>query len=565
MPYRVLTRHEHGPPPCKYLFMRAGAAKLTAQGMGSAGGDQATRYVERLKAVAAVGAAIASVSSLDVVLDRIVHETAQVMDVKVTAIVLVDEPRKGVTVAAIHGHDGAGRWVPAESAASWQAILSGRPFEVLDGQTDDRFAHLRDFALVAGTHTTLCVPLMARNRMLGTLDIHNGGIRHFDAQDVQLLEIVAGQAAIALENARLYESLERERRLLATVVEGTEDALILEGGGGEVVWANEVAGQLLSARAESLRGRSVASIYDSLARLAPQPDETIEELSSAVRRHERAPLDLHLLRPDRDLRVRIMHVERGQWFLHVFRDVAAERAADRARNVLLSTVSHELRTPLTNIKGFISTLLLPDANWDAPTQRDFLWEIEGQADHLAELVGNLLDVSRLQAGVLQVNKRWSDLGQIIDRVLAQVGMDAGAGPISVSVAADVPPLLLDGGRIAEVVRNLLDNAAKYAPRESPKEVAASCAGDEVVVSVSDRGPGVPAEVLEALFEPFYRYVPEGQQVPGSGLGLAICKGLVEAHGGRVWAESRPGMGLRVSFSLPVTAAPEPGRAAVGAR
>jgi signal transduction histidine kinase/GAF domain-containing protein len=520
--------------------------------------DRALRQVDYLNLAAEVGAAIGSVERLDIVLDRIVHHTAAVIDVTVSSVLLLDGSDGAMRIAAFCGVDPPEtRVLEADKTATWQAMRERRPFEVLDGQTDERFPMLQAFARRAATHTCLSVPLVARDRPIGSLDVHRDEVRHFGPDDVRLMQIVASQAAVAIENARLYGAIAHERRLLAATVQGMRDGLILEDASGRVLYVNEVAGSLLGCGVEELHGMNMADVYRRLAGRAVDGQELEAQLVATARRHDsQGTLDLCLDNTQQtDLRVGITPTARDEagpgWYLHLWRDVRWERAADRAKSVLLSTVSHELHTPLTNIKGFVTSLLSEDVTWDATTQRDFLREVDAETDHLSGLVDNLLDMSRLEAGVLQIKKRWTELPAVVEKVVRHARLRAGDCAFAVDLPQNLPPVFVDPVRIGEVLRNLLDNAVKYA---GPGEVriAADCQAGEVVIAVIDQGPGVPADVLGRLFERFYRFVPQGKQIPGTGLGLAICRGLVEAHGGRIWAESDQ-QGTRVRFALPLLA------------
>jgi signal transduction histidine kinase len=225
--------------------------------------------------------------------------------------------------------------------------------------------------------------------------------------------------------------------------------------------------------------------------------------------------------------------------------------AIRVREELLAATSHDLRTPLSHIKGFASSLRRVDVQWDEETRRDFLAEIEREADRLAVLIGDLLEMSRIGSGGLDLHERApARLGDVVagglDRVhgiLAERGLD-------VEVPAELPPVVVNAAQLERVVANLLENAAKYAPRDSAVRVLARTAGEHIELRVEDRGPGIPPEHLEHVFDKFFRLqTSERTGIPGTGLGLAICRGIVQAHGGRIWAENRAGGGARFVVAL----------------
>jgi signal transduction histidine kinase len=231
------------------------------------------------------------------------------------------------------------------------------------------------------------------------------------------------------------------------------------------------------------------------------------------------------------------------------------RAARRAvgvRDEILAATSHELRTPLGHIKGFVSTLRQPDVEWDEPARHDFLAEIEREADRLQRLVDDLLDMARVESGGLDRSRRAPVRPRaLVAGALARLGDPAAAHRLEVAVPDDLPPVAVDAPQLELVLKNLLENAAKYAPLGTAIRVSGARADGELRLVVEDEGPGIPPEYLERVFERFFRATGAGLPVqPGTGLGLAISRGIVRAHGGRVWAENRPEGGARFLVALP---------------
>ena len=224
---------------------------------------------------------------------------------------------------------------------------------------------------------------------------------------------------------------------------------------------------------------------------------------------------------------------------------------DALRAALLSSVSHDLRTPLSSIKAAASSLLQEDVQWDEEARRSFAVAIENEADRLNRLVGNLLDMSRIEGGALKPEKEWYPVDELIHDVLGHMQSQLQDRTVVTDLPEDMPPVELDYLQIDQVLTNLLENAVRYTPPETPIEISAHVEGEEMVISVADRGPGVPAVDLERIFDKFYRVLGT-QRTTGSGLGLAVCKGLVEAHRGRIWAENRDGGGAVFRFTLPIT-------------
>jgi two-component system sensor histidine kinase KdpD len=237
----------------------------------------------------------------------------------------------------------------------------------------------------------------------------------------------------------------------------------------------------------------------------------------------------------------------------------AERAqvraeTERLRNSLLSSVSHDLRTPLASITGAASTLLENEAHLDADTRRDLLESLHEEADRLNRLVQNLLEMTRLESGALQLHTEWHPVEEVVGAALGRFGKALARRAVTTRVPPDLPLVPMDDVLIEQVLINLLDNVLKYTPAESPIEVSAEDGGGAVLIEVADRGPGLRAGEERRIFEKFHRAEAAPTQ-RGAGLGLAICRGIVNAHGGRIWAENRPGGGVSVRFTLPVKEAP----------
>ena len=227
---------------------------------------------------------------------------------------------------------------------------------------------------------------------------------------------------------------------------------------------------------------------------------------------------------------------------------------DALRSALLSSVSHDLRTPLSSIKAAASSLLQEDVDWDEETKRSFAFAIEREADRLNRLVGNLLDMSRIEGGALKAEKEWYPIEELIHDVIGHMNTVLQDRDVQRDIPNDLPPVELDYLQIDQVLTNLIENAVRYTPTSSAIEIAVKIMDGQMMISIADRGPGIPPYDLERIFDKFYRVSGakrRNSSVMGTGLGLAVCRGLVEAHGGRIWAENRPGGGAIFRFTLPL--------------
>jgi two-component system sensor histidine kinase KdpD len=213
-------------------------------------------------------------------------------------------------------------------------------------------------------------------------------------------------------------------------------------------------------------------------------------------------------------------------------------------------VSHDLRTPLAVVTGATSALLDPSAPKDEATRRELLQTAHEEALRLSRLVSNLLDMTRLEAGALKLKKETQPIEEVVGAALNRVEDRLQGRTVTTSIPDDLPLAAIDSALIEQVLINLLENAIKYTPPGTPIDVSARTQGaDAIVVEVADRGSGVSAEDQERVFDKFYRV--QEREGGGVGLGLTICRGIVEAHGGRMWVEAREGGGAAFRFTLPL--------------
>ena len=333
------------------------------------------------------------------------------------------------------------------------------------------------------------------------------------------------------------------------------DATLVVGRDGRIVYANSLAGRLLGVPAQALTGQPAAQAL-------PLTDEAGNDWWTGVKPLQGDPQLLPRI-PELDLRVNTaggrdravtltaarVAGEDGATAQLVMSLRRAERRQrlDATRSELVSTVSHELRSPLTSVRGFTKTLL---AKWDRFTdeqKRQMLATVNEDADRVTRLLGELLDVSRIDAGRLQLRRRMVDVPQIVGRVTDRVAARADDPErLRLDLDGEVPQLYADPDKVEQIFTNLIENAMQYG--EGVVSVTARVHEAAVEFTVADQGPGIAPSHLGHIFTKFFRRPSERRA--GTGLGLYITKGLVEAHGGRIWAESEPGRGSRFHFTLP---------------
>ncbi len=404
--------------------------------------------------------------------------------------------------------------------------------------------------------------------------------REFTREDEETLVMFASQAALVIANARAYREERQTRADLETLVNTSPvGVVVLDARTGAPVSFNREAARLVEGLLDE--GQRPEDILDEVTCVRSDGREVslrefplAEVLSSGdtVRAEEIALRVADGRSVSLLLNASPIHSEDGRVasFVITLQDMAPLEEQERLRAEFLAMVSHELRTPLATVKGS-TTSLLSGSDMDPAVAAQFHRIMDQQVDHMQYLIGDLLDVARIQTGALPVDPEPADLRALVEEAGGLFQSADARNPLDVELAADLPMVMADRRRIVQVLGNLLSNAAGYSAEGSPITVTAVRDGVHVAVSVADRGRGIPAELLPELFRKFSRASGEvtTSGVDGSGLGLAICKGIVEAHGGRIWAESDgPGLGARFTFTLPVverSAIPVPDSASTGSR
>jgi two-component system, OmpR family, sensor histidine kinase KdpD len=240
---------------------------------------------------------------------------------------------------------------------------------------------------------------------------------------------------------------------------------------------------------------------------------------------------------------------RVEVLLRARRDSVALVRSNVIKLNFLAMVSHELRTPLTSIKGFAATLLAEDIHFEPDAQREFMQVIADEAEKMQELVDQLVDLSRLESGTFAIKPVPVDLHEIITFSHTHFDTLKKRHQLQVEIADDLPLVMADIQRIAQVLANLIGNSAKYSPEQTLITLQAFRMGDFVQIDIVDAGNGIPPAERETVFEAFHQ-IKQSTDDKGAGLGLAICKGIIEAHGGRIWVADHEGAGSTISFTLP---------------
>ena len=457
------------------------------------------------------------------------------------------------------------------AAEAEQLRLTPDPYEIFESLTGiseplrvpDLVEHVRSLGfsefsipLPVGVFSFLAAPMFYRGDRVGHVFVgHKDGAEEFTRADEETLVMFASQAALVIANARRHRDEQRARAELETLVNTSPvGVVVIDAATGAPVSFNREALRIVEGLRdddqppENLLG--MVTCVRSDGREMPLQELPLSETVRAEEIVLRVPDGRSVSALLNATAIRSSEEDALVSFVVTLQDMAPLEDQERLRAEFLAMVSHELRTPLAAIKGSVATLLDTVGGLDPAETAQFLRIIHDQSDQMRHLIGDLLDVARINTGTLPVAPEPVDVHLLVHDAKNRFIAGGATNPLSVEVAEGLPLVMADRRRIAQVLSNLLFNAAASSPEGSPIVVTAAKDGAHVAVSVTDEGRGIPAELMPELFRRFSRARgadpasgPAASGVEGSGLGLAICKGIVEAHGGRIWADSDgPGLG-----------------------
>ena len=415
----------------------------------------------------------------------------------------------------------------------------------------------------------LSAPIRHQGESVGNIFLARGADGpEFDLEDEETLMMFAAQAALVIANARRYREEQRARASLETLVDTSPiGVVVFNGRTGAPESFNREASRIMQALRlpdrpleELLKVMTVRWPDGQELSLAKFPLSQALNKSRTVRAEE-----LVLSVPDgRSVTVLLdatpIRLESGEVesVVVTFQDMTPLEESARMRAEFLGMVSHELRAPLTSIKGSADTLLESLTTLDPAEMVQFIRIIKAQTEGMQELISELMDVARIETGSLSVTPDAAMVSTLVDEARNTFLSGGGRDNIAIDLEPNLPWVMADKRRIVQVLNNLLVNAARYSPGSSPIEINAVQDDRYIVITVADKGRGISPERLPLLFRKFSRVADE-ERGGDTGLGLAICKGIVEAHGGRIWAQSDGiGLGSRFTFTLPITSASGPG-------
>lgn len=463
-------------------------------------------------------------------------------------------------ILALRGNNGwrvaAADGIPAAFLSYLEPLLNVEEGTDLNIVELNRMLKELTYSASMGLLNGVGIPLVAHQNVIGVIFIFRSYPDLFSINDKNLLQSFADQAAIAVHNAQLYSQVNYEKQRLIALIDSAADGIIILDAYLKVERCNNAFEKIHGKTRNEIEGK----LHGEVIRWVNRPEGlTVEEavkngwpltpyaylyVEGDMKRNESPNLPVGityapLLTPEGKLGNIIATV----------RDITKFRNADEIKNTFVSIVSHELKTPVALIKGYVSTLRREDAKWDKTIVQDSLKVIEEEADHLASMIDDLLDVSRLQVGGFSPNMADVSLPSLAERLAERFRTQNGRRTILVDFPKNFPIILADESRISQVLSNLISNALKYAA-DGEVHISGQIRQEQVIITVSDQGPGIDTADIPYVFDRFYRADQAVRKTKGTGLGLYLAKMIIEAHGGRIWIDPQPNSGARVCFSLP---------------
>jgi PAS domain S-box-containing protein len=487
------------------------------------------------------------------VLARIVHIAAELLAGRASLIALRQEGHW--TIASSYG-------IRPDFLKRVQRLLEDVPpqpdstrFEL--PEVTSRLQRITESASM-GLLSSVGLPLIARNEVIGVIFIFRAYHGSFSSQDRELLQAFASQAAIAVHNARLYTEIAEQKQHLDAVVDSAADGIFILDDQFRFSRFNRACTAMTGYQEESVLGEDHDRIIRFAKLEAGSPLE--QELERGWPSREPATLYVEgdLEKDDGDkISVGVTYApvfSEDQNLLSVVgnvRDVTRFREAEELKDTFISIVSHELRTPVALIKGYVGTLRREDAEWDPGVIHDSLEVIEEESDHLAKMIDDLLDASRLQANALDLNLGEVALEDITARLVERFSVQSDRHSFLVEFPDNFPTIRADEARLTQVISNLISNAIKFSDEGGEILIQGHVDNKDVILCIQDHGPGIAAHEATHVFDRFYRSRTTANKAPGTGLGLYLARAVVEAHRGRIWVDDTVTEGARICFCLPI--------------
>lgn len=529
--------------------------------------------LEKLQFVLEASLLVNSSLELKYILKLIIDFSVKACNAVTSSLMLVDQERQELYFDVVEGTKEKilkEIRIPITSGIAGWVAQNGKSILIKDAYEDPRFNKEVDKKTGFRTKSILCVPLKVKDKVIGVVQVLNSLDKEsFDESDLEVLTALAGQAAVAIENARLYEALKKEyqntqtlKNYLASILKSAPEAVMVFNENNEITIFNDVAEKFFDKKEIEIINKKPAEIFNK------EITKAVEHLLVEAKK-ENFYLDYECQLKKSAAEIIPLGLStaalldenaQNKGVVIVGRDLTqAKRLGNleelnKMKSEFVSIVSHELRTPLTSIKGFISTLL-HDAEgfFDEAQKQRFYQIISNETDRLIRLINDLLNVSRIEAGkALQMNIKEIKLLPIAQKAIETQKSYATKHHLKLEIDNNIEKIFADEDKLEQMLTNLLNNSIKYSPEGGKVILKITRTPEkEILFAISDEGLGIPANLLPKLFEKFNRVDREQiKGIKGTGIGLNLVKHLVELHQGKIWVESIEGKGSTFYFTIP---------------
>lgn len=493
------------------------------------------RRMDGLETIERIGRKVTSLLDLDSVLASVVDAAVDLTAAEEGSLLLLDESTGELYIRAERNFQQeivSTFRLPVSDPLAAQVLRTGKPL-LINEKTPQK---IKTSFFV---HTLLYVPLMVQEHAIGILEVdHRQSGKSFESDHITMLLALADYAAIAIENARLYSHSESERLRLESILTGIEEAVVVVDHDRRLVLINNKACEAFGIAEQNVIGRRVREVVSS--------SELLEIL---VDPNPPVPSRIEIsLEDGRVLNAQITALpEIG--LVVTMQDITHLKELDRIKSDFVNTVSHDLRSPLTAILGYVE--LIGRVGTLNPQQHEFIHRIEISVHNITALINDLLDLGRIEAG-FDVRKEIVPLGTLIQYTVDSMRNRFGekSQTPALIVADNLPQVLGNPIRLRQMLNNLITNSIKYTPVGGTVTISAHSEAGQIILQVSDNGPGIPPADQPYIFDKFYRASNVPLDAPGTGLGLAIVKSIVENHLGRIWVDSTLEQGSTFTVVLP---------------
>jgi len=501
-----------------------------------------------------ISRALTSQLSLSEVLRRILQSATEMLDGQAGLIALAEgetfavRASYGIKPALLHFFAPLLTDIPRENPQSFRIPEL------------DRKMRLVAQAAGLGFYQVVALPMALGAEMVGVVYIFRERGGSFGLNEIQLLQSFADQAAIATQNARLYEAVSTEKRRLGAILRHSADGIMILNADQTMESINLTLARMTGWLVEQAEGRhhdeivqwakreTGMTLAEATAGGWPLDEQSVLYMEGDLLALDGSTVSVGITyAPLFDLAGRLRNV------IGNVHDITKFREAEEAKSTFISVISHELKTPVSLIKGYASTLRREDAHWDRQVALDSLQVIEEEADRLAELIDNLLDATRLQAGRLKLEPEDMAVDALAVEMVEKYRTQSSVHIFKAKFPNKFPLVRADRKRLTQVFANLLNNAIKYSPGGGAITVTGKVVKDAAQISVGDEGIGIAPAEQERIFDRFYRVDNAlSRETQGAGLGLYLVRSIIEAHGGRIWAENNTESGAVLHFTLPLS-------------